>query len=145
MDTWNVKSSPARINGIHICLGEVVERIEELFQPEDWWLINCGSSEALLGPKTQALNLRMRAGRCMDLLGGHPREPRWPWFCILEDKTGPAGEWSMALSWLLGMGLWRKAVVLRVEALLGETRKLWGLWQPLNMLFSSAQGTLSCC
>ena len=29
---------------------------------------------------------------------------------------GPGGEWSMALSWLLGMGLWRKAVVLRVEA-----------------------------
>lgn len=33
---------------------------------------------------------------------------------------GPAGEGNMALSWLLRVGLWKKAVVLEVGDLLGE-------------------------
>lgn len=51
----------------------------------------------------------------------------------------------MALRWLWELGLWKKAEVLGVEDLLGETRELWGLWQPLNMLCISVQGALICC
>lgn len=32
----------------------------------------------------------MRAERCMELLGGYTRAPRWPWFHTLDDKVGLA-------------------------------------------------------
>lgn len=41
-------------------------------------------------------------------------------------KHGAGGGWSMALSWLLGVSLWKKAVVLRLEGHLGETCRTLG-------------------
>lgn len=73
--------------------GEVAERIEELFQTKAVsYLAYFLDSES-----NTVLSFRTRAERYMNLLGGHPRDPRQPWLCVLEDKVGPAGEWSMAL------------------------------------------------
>lgn len=73
--------------------GEVAGRIEELFQTKDVsYLAYFLDSES-----NPVLSFRTRAQRYMNLLGGHSRDPRQPWLCILEEKVGPAGEWSMAL------------------------------------------------